>query len=38
MHAVKVVTRDDGYRTAHALTCIAGVTADRLRRQRIEKI
>ena len=38
MHAVEVVTRDNGHRKAQALTCIAGVTADSSRRQRIEKL
>ena len=28
MHTVEVATRDDRHRTTHALTCIAGVTAD----------
>ena len=38
LHAVEVVTCDDGHRTAHALTCIAGVTADRSRHRRIGKL
>ena len=36
MHPVEVVTRGNGHRTALALTCIASVTADRLRRRSID--
>ena len=37
MLPVKVVMHGDGHRTAHALTCIAGVTADRLKRRSVDK-
>ena len=38
MHPVEVVTRGNGHITARALTCIASVTADQLRRQSVDQL